>query len=93
MSAKLRERLIGRVGMCLNTARIHPDKTVQDENQIRAKAYMTAADDAEHDDECNALVDLWKAVTNAEKLGHLALPEHQGVRSALNALEKVWTGK
>lgn len=93
MSVKLQKKLAGRVEMCLNTARHHPDKQVQDDNQVRAQAYMNAMDDAKNDDECNALVELWKAVDQAVKDKLLVGTDYLPIHAALDKLEEVWTGK
>lgn len=90
---KLREKLRGRVEMCLNTANLHTDEHVRHDSRIRAQAYMNAEEDAERDDECNALVELWKAVDYAEKNGALENQAHRPIVEALRALDRVWTGK
>lgn len=93
MSTKLQQRFKGRVEMALNTARIHPDRHVQHDCQIRAQAYMNAMDDVKSDEECNALVDLWKAVDELDKRGEIDGSKFERVHAVLGKLEEIWTGK
>ncbi len=91
MSVKLQKKLQGRVEMCLNTARVHPDWFAREENRVRAQAYMNAQDDALNDDECNALIALHKMVVAMERDGGLQGPQFKPVRDILSVLEKIWT--
>lgn len=83
-------RLKGRVEMAINTARIHPDKHVVEECQVRAKAYMNAIDDVQNDEELKALDRLFKEVHNARTRGVLQGPQFEQINAAFDEALKPW---
>ena len=89
-AVQLRKKLAGRVEMCLNTAKLHPDPHVRDEMRIRATCYMNAEQDAKDDDEVNALITLWQAVEGVNDNHGLQGPQFKEVRRALEELNKIW---
>lgn len=89
------KRLMGRAEMAINTARRHPDKKVQDDNQIRARAFMTAVDDVKEDEEIKAgmhlawlTVMLWESGAIRPSPGEMSGSDIHAMKTAIAAVKK-----